>query len=494
MNRYSSTVQAISVISLLLFVQGVHAEEVQQTPGAPPGSVEQKAHRNEKRLSRQELEALNAKLHDAMALYYDQSYRLALPIFEEIAARIDTIDVLYWLGRTASMSGKPDLAIAKFKTVLERDPSLVEVRIELATAYLRKGDAAAAKAELQTVLAANPPEGLKQQVEQVLGNIALSDKRFFAAVRASIGPQYDTNINVGPGDPEITLPNGVGGGTLRSKQQEGPAMNANFNLDLLYDFGERDGFVWRNGINFLHNEYLSGGRNPKTDDSDFNYTQTDVHTAIEYYAPAFRARMPFGMVDRRFSNRSLSRSYYFGPSVEYNLTKALELTLGYRFEEEEFIGKALDAQSNITHTLTFGPRYSLEAANALHVLSFLGSYARRDAPAFDPNNRGNAFSDFSYDEWSIGPSYFTHFKTGTELYADMRYRGRSYDGPTFFFKDVTDHRKDQWFTASVALSQTFYKNYFVSAYYSYIRNDSNTPLFDFDKHVAGVNFGVNFNL
>ncbi len=54
-----------------------------------------------KSLSSTELAKLNLKLRRAMALYYDNSYQLALPLFQQIAASIETQDVLYWLGKTA---------------------------------------------------------------------------------------------------------------------------------------------------------------------------------------------------------------------------------------------------------------------------------------------------------------------------------------------------------------------------------------------------------
>jgi len=126
-----------------------------------------------------------------MALYYNQSYRLALPLLEEIATRIDTLDVLYWLGHAAYERGRTDLAIAKFKTILERNPDLPEVRLELATAYLKAGDGRATRAELQKVLAAKPPEHLRQQIEQVVATIDRTDKRFFAFVRVPQASVWD---------------------------------------------------------------------------------------------------------------------------------------------------------------------------------------------------------------------------------------------------------------------------------------------------------------
>ncbi len=459
---------------LLLFIllANSHAQEGQISEGPVPQLLDQKDQAQAKRLSRQELQKLNAKLREAMALYYNRSYRLALPILEEIAARIDTMDVLYWLGRAAYESGRPELAIAKFKTMLERNPDLPQVRLELALAYLKAGDTVAARAELQKVLATTPPEALRQQIEQVVARIDLSEKRFFASVFASIGPQYDTNINVGPIDEQITLP---GGGILTAKTLEGWMIQYNVSGDAVYDFGAQDGFVLHNYVDFLHNGYLG------SPDDEFNYTQIDVGTALEYYGLEGRAQLPFGFMDRRFSNEDLSHVFYLAPNISYRLGRNLDFNLGYSFQDEEFVDEANDAQSNVTNSGAFGPSLRFETENAGHLLSLVGLYSGRNAVA----------DRFSYQEWSIEPYYFARFKTGTEVYVDLGYLNRDYEAPALLFAALGD-REDQRYWATVAVSQRFYKNYFISIGYTYIRNNSNVPLFEYDKMLAGINLGVNF--
>lgn len=447
--------------------------ERQAEPGAQPPAPQQ-AEVTSKRVSREELEALNAKLREAMTLYYDGAFRLALPILNEIAQRIDTMDVLYWLGHAAYMSGEPDLAIAEFKTLLARNPNQPYVRLELAMAYLQKRDTASAKSEVQKLIEAKPPPAVQRQAERLASYIQRSEKRLFASVRATIGPQFDTNVTAGPSDDTVNV---LGDGILRAeKQREGWLINNNFNFDLLYDFSDRDGWFWRNSLYFLHNEYLD------SDDKDFNYTYTSPRTGLEYYGPQVRARLPFGMVDTRFANESLSRSFFLNPSLEYSLTKRLELTLGYRYEDEEFIGRVRDAQSNLTHSSIFGPRYRFELGNTVHIASLLWGYSARDAEA----------ERFSYNEWSVGPSYFLRFETGTEAYVSASFLDRDYDAPAFVFTRLPD-RADERYAVTVALSQTLYKNYFVSASFSYIQNDSNVSLFEYDKILAGISIGINFN-
>lgn len=429
-----------------------------------------------KTISRQELEALNQKLREAMSLYYDRSYRLALPLFKEIAARLDAIDVLYWLGRTAYGVQDWDLAIEQFSEILRRDPSLLPVRIELASAYLKKHEVAEAKNQLGILLDQNPSENLRISAQELLARLEDSDKRLFSSVRASIGTQYDDNVNIALNNntSTIILENGA---TLTPQQQlNGWFVQSNLNGDLLYDFGERDGFVWRSQLSFLHNEYVDPPRD------NFNYSLINLQNGVEYYSDQFTGKLPFGFLDQRFSNRDLSHTFYLAPNLEYNLSDELSVFLGYRFASEDFVFPGTNPQDNYTNTGFFGPKYSFKTGDISHVITLQATVSSRNAEAVR----------FSYDDWSIGPSYYLRFNTGTELYFEGRYLDRDYQAPALLFNNLGDRRDDR-FSASVVLSQDFMKHFFVNATFTYIRNKSNVPVFDYEKLLAGLNIGLNYD-
>ncbi|MGH8605858.1 MAG: surface lipoprotein assembly modifier [Gammaproteobacteria bacterium] len=472
MRRLSVSANGILAVLALVAFGWAAAQDLER--GATPAPPKAQGAGEPKKLSPQEVAELNAKLRQAMALYYDQSYRLALPLFQEIAQQAGTIDIFYWLGRTAAKVGLPDLAIEKFRSVLERDPKRTSVRLELALAYLKKGDRPAAEAELKKALEAEPPAGLREQIEQLAQYIERADKRVAIALRASIGPAFDNNINVAPTDSIINRDDGA---VLRTGERlEGWFIDFDALADLFYDFGKKDAFAWRGDVFFLHHEY------PGSANSEFNYTQIDARSALEYGRPEFRIRLPGGFIDRRFSNEDLSHAFYVAPSADYYLRRDLRFTVGYRYEDEEFVDDADDEQSNVTHIGSFGPNYRFAAVGADHFVSLIGAYASRDANA----------ERFSYKDWSIGPSYVAQWKSGTQATVYLRYLGRDYDAPAPDFETSGD-RKEHRYTAVLSLSQTFYRNYFVSASFSYIRNDSNVALFDYDKLLAGINLGVNFN-
>lgn len=472
----------ICVVSIALFHPG-HADDLtmpaEKSLPFPPKARD--AHVNG--LPQPDLLSLNSKLRQAMALYYNRQYRLALPILQEVAANDDRTQVLFWLGRSAYETGQSQLAIEKYQYILAREPKLSRVRLELAAAYIQQGNKVAARSELQRLIDENPDAALKQQIEQAMQGLdhpqeIATTKRFYTAIRASMGPEYDSNVNVVPKDELISL---AKGGSLKTDGiLDGWLIKFNVNADSIYDFGDPGGFAWHNHLQFLHQEY------PDKTNSNFNYTQTDVYTGLDYYAGRYKAKLPVGFIDRRFANQSLSQSYYFMPNLEINVVNNVDFALSYRYENEDFISQ-YEALSNRTHTGTFGPRYKFKAFDAEHSLALLGSYSRRDA-----NNNPLFPGRWSYNEWSVGPSYFARFNTGTEVYLDFKYLHRNYDAPALSFEDKGT-RLDNRCTMTFSLSQTFYKYYFASLSYNYTDNGSNAALFNYDKNMVGLNIGTNLN-
>ena len=142
--------------------------------------------------------AVNNKLRRATELYYQESYRLALPIFQDVAAQVDTIDVRLWYGRAAYGSGETDTAIEQFQAILKRNPDLVEVRLDLALAHIQAGNIEKARWELDKARAGKPPPALLDKIDLVIKRLKRADQRLFTSLRASAGVKGDNNVNAVP--------------------------------------------------------------------------------------------------------------------------------------------------------------------------------------------------------------------------------------------------------------------------------------------------------
>ncbi len=457
-------ITAVYVLWLSLIFNFAHAQN--DLPSASQSG-------NYKSLPRHEINTLNVKLQRAMTLYYDNQFILALPLLQDIAKKLDTIDVLFWLGRAASQSQKPDIAINSFKKILSRDPSLLTVRLELAIAYIQNGQDILANEALDLIQNTNPAESIQLAVKKIKASILPPPSRWLFSANTSLGMEYDDNINIGPNDDTITLPGGNGFLTADNVLR-GWLLKSIVNTNLAYQFQNMPNFVWRSRLNFLHHEYQDSPRD------DFNYTRIDLNSGFEYYATQFRIRLPFGFVNQRFSNEELSRIFYLTPDFEYALNSHLKLDVSYRFELESFDEQANKAQDNTSHTVNISPRFQFNTEHSLQLLSLNTGFAVKEASA----------ERFSYDEWSLAPSYFIRLTSGTELSLLGRYANRRYDSPALLFENSGD-RHDKRLSATAVIRQYFQKYYYISASYSYIRNDSNIALFDYTKSLVAVNIGVN---
>lgn len=106
----------------------------------------------------------------------------------------------YLLGIAAQDSGKPGKAVLAFERVLGVDKDYPGVRLNLARAYLKLENLPRAKAEFQTVLAQNPPEGVKVAIHGLLDAIkdleGAKRTRVAGSVESALGS--GSNVNVEP--------------------------------------------------------------------------------------------------------------------------------------------------------------------------------------------------------------------------------------------------------------------------------------------------------
>jgi len=119
------------------------------------------------------------------------------------------------LARIYARSEMPSRALAEFQAVLHDEPDRIDVRLGLAEALWREGQAAEAKAECETVLQYRPQsikanlimaaalqaEGLGQHADQVLQQAALADPLGEYAQRI-----FGADAPLPPADPTIEVP------------------------------------------------------------------------------------------------------------------------------------------------------------------------------------------------------------------------------------------------------------------------------------------------
>lgn len=410
-----------------------------------------------------------AQLAEALRYYYEQEYERALPLFQELAEQQETLDLLYWVGSSAAQSGRHELAVEKLKRLIAAQPDLHRARLELADVYIQTGRLKEARRELETVRAGDPPEAVRQGIDRRLALIERRQQKLSWQVAFSQGYQYDDNVSSGPDDHQVS----VSGGTLslnRTQQEvDGNVWLTRLLANARYDLGAPGDFFWNAGINF-YNSVVS-------DHSEFNYTRTDITTGPLWAGPRDLVRLNLGYTDSSYGSERLSSAVHLDPSVEHFFTPAVSLQAAYTYADEDYRESKLAGADNRLHRLSFGPNFYLRERR--HVVAAYYTYETRKAE----------LSRNTYDADVLTATYFTRLPTDTELFVYWSWFDRRYESapPLYGAK-----RKDRRHTFSLTATQRFWERYFASLGYTYMLNDSNAKLYDFDRNILTLNLGVTF--
>ena len=486
MKRRNCVHLMLALVLLILVPSMTFSQTGQGGEGAPEksalaGEFDKEALEKLKKMTPAEVEELDRKLAEALTHLYDKDYARALPIFREISDRVETMDILFWFASAAAGAGETELSIKKYTQMLSVDPNLHRVRLELANVYFRAGKYKEARQELETVLDAKPPESVENNVRRLLAAIDEKTKRLYTNLRVSLGFQRDGNVSAGPDGELIYVPDGGVIGPLTNTQKKLADWVAVANLagNALYDFGDKGGWMWNNTGSLYQTHNLEY--------HEFDFTQWRLTTGPWLVGRKSVLKVPIGYAENIFEHDHLYDTFDFSPSYEYFFTPRFSLRGMFSYSEDKYEktsppGFDKSGEDAEHREWEINPNFYLN--NRKDLLSFFVSLDNVNTP----DNR------FTYDDVNWAVSYFKPFNVygwDLEFYSRYKYTKRDYETPALLWP--TDHfRRDHKHNFYFALSKNISKRYFASVSYNYIRNDSNTDLYTFNKYIYGFNIGAKF--
>lgn len=437
-------------------------------------------------LSGKEIEALDRELIKALDFYYNNQFSLALPIFRRISDKYETPDLLYWIGRSASKTSDYKLAEEKLKKLLSMKPDLHQARLELALVYINSGKYEAAKQELELVRSANPPENIMSSIDHYMELIDKKTKKLTWALHFIQSYQYDDNITSGPSK---SLIEGSTFSILLTDRQKKLSSNnwlTDLNAEARYDLGDSGNFLWNGGINIYYSHSFR--------DSEFHYMDTGAFTGPLWAGSHDFFKMPGGISHKQYGGDSLSNTFYLGPSLEHLFTNRFSLKLNYTYAIEDYSNKKYSdaGYDNSNHLISFGPNFFLEERN--RIISGLFSYEDQKADTEVQSYYATHYSISYFTKFKM--PYFTKFKTKTELllyygFVDKKYE--KYDSTSVLYLLYPDKsRQDRKSTIIIAIGQNITERFFATSEFTYIDNNSNLELFDFNKMTFTLSGGIKF--
>ena len=423
------------------------------------------------RMSPEAISSLDQKLAKALVDYYDGKYASALPIFLEVAEKIETMDLRFWIGVSAMHMGKTDLAIEKFQRMLAVDPELHRIRLELASTYFRAKRYDDALKELERVKTAvpPPPPAVMENIERLLAAIDERTRQFFWNARVFQGILFDDNVSAGPGERELAV---VGGNlTLddASIKFADEASVTDLVGSVIYDFGERGGLMWNLESSLYNRAYFSA--------SQFNFFLVDVNTGPWWAHQRGILKVPVGYSYLEYGSDRLSQIFHVFPSYEFRLAPNISLKGSYSFSNTNYYAASNSDLDNTRQRFELIPTFYLKNRN--HIVTAAAAYEASDADS----------ERFSYDGPILSASYSTRLPFGTEVYLGYEWYKRDYDDKPLLFDVI---REDKQNRILVSLTQPFLDYFFAAFSFEYIDNDSNAALYKYDRKTYLINIGARF--
>jgi hypothetical protein len=378
----------------------------------------------------------------------------------------------YLLGVAALDTGRAGEAVFSLERVLSAQPDFDGARLELARAHFEAGDLAAARAQFSYLATRAPPAEAGRVIDRYVAAIdqrtGQGQQRWSGFLETGAG--YDSNANGATGDVQFL------GLELNAENVETDSAFVMLAGGVDHSAGVM------NGLSSASSLRIDYRNNP---DAHFvDQAVASAATALYWSAGSWRTSGGingfYGWLDgsahESYLGLNAGLTRFFGDSWELGA----RLQGGpVRYHDQQL--EVLDVNRYLgALTLT---RYAVLTAGGRVSVSLVGGTddAQNPTPTSDYSN--DRIGGRLTGSWPIGQS--------TGLYLEAGYLQSDYaDSPGFFGTD----RQDDQYAAVIAADVDRWPGdgWTLSPHLRYVRNQSNVPLYDYDRWEAGVSLRRSF--
>lgn len=409
-------------------------------------------------------------LTKAEELLKTQDFKSAYALLEPMEAEESgNVKYDYMLGIAGMESGHVTRAIFALERVLAVEPNNVQARAMIAKAYFQAGEVENAKQEFQNVLKADTGKDFAKLIE---GNLRAIDRstgqsRAFGAY-LDFGIGHDTNVNSATFNNDITFPSGTtatltGNSVQKSSNFMSGAAGVSFRAPVFtkgFDvYGSLEG---NNKFNWIRNE--------------FDTTSIDAALGMRYrkFVDTFSAELQYNDFD--VDSATFRRSYGVNARWMHDIDDKNQVGVYANTAKLEYPTSSLRDGHRHVGGVTFGHAFSGDKSPVV----FTNVYAGRENT--NANNLGNDI----YGARLTGQLAFNYKWVG---FAGAGFEKREYDGP-----DTTSNvdRSDKQYDMSIGVRYLPTQNWTIKPQLTYLKNESNTSLYEYDRYILSINFRKDF--
>lgn len=375
----------------------------------------------------------------------------------------------------SSLFASVNLQIAELEAKLIENETDHKARLDLAKLYFEMGMFKESKANFETVLATEPPEQVKRNIEFFLSKIESYETRSRLSLFAEVGAGQDSNVNAHPGEAKLMdyMVSDLGysaDGLSLSDKVASAFMQESLSGRYAYDFGRR-GFWGAEVGAFVYNQSFDEA-------GDFDILFREATLGASYRQPAWSLSLPIskGMMD--YGGKGYMDIDSFSPlcSMMPDPLSSVALQAVWRtkkYEDSVYSGRDSEVTGgSISYSRIVG---SYKAG--------VGAGIEKEAVLRDGSE---VFVDRGQQELRLNlATELFDFATlnMAAFYRDIRFSD-AVDATT------PDKRNDRFALVSAAVQKPFGQSFAANLKANYSRNDSNYKPATYDK--TQVLFSLNY--
>jgi len=372
-------------------------------------------------------------------------------------------------------SGKTFEAIKLFETILDNQPTLNRVRLELAVAYHQATRYEDALREFKLVLD-DPatPENVRLSILAYLAQLTSDELK--PATRSSysfytgIGALYNSNINATPGAGLSPVT-----GISNADKISSPGTNVNLSASHRYRLkspldvmGSATFFEWQSQAGLNSNLYSRT--------SDYDYSVLSLSTGPALSAPGrWRAIAGFRADQILLGSSQLALFTSLNPAITFDLGHYRNLTIEAAYTQHKY-DKADDSGRDGSETM-FGTGYSTLVKN--NQIGLEGGFRNR--------NNDADLAGYSYYDTELYFNGFVVLSEQATVYMRLNRHHYDYTGPDPAINIKRDEKESQYAIGyNRDLRDGVLKDWTFNLEYSANANTSNVPDFEYRRNIIST--------
>jgi tetratricopeptide (TPR) repeat protein len=406
--------------------------------------------------------------------------------FEEVMRDPDNIDLNYRYAQTQIALGEVRGAAATLERILLLEPNLPRVRLLYAVVLFRLDNLEDAEREFARLRALDMPATLRAEIDLYVDEIRKRRQRTRVKVLASVGGQYDTNRNAGPGSGQLLF-SGVqipATGTTRARGDF--SVNGIGRVDVSHDLGFQDRHKAVGAITYYDSDQVD------QDSLDLRVVSGEAGFAFDLGPLTLTPQATARYVN--LARQSYQQSEGLNLTAEYKMTTELTLSAFGEAEYQRFyaIDVSTDAFSRTgwQYRGGVGAAYKLSPTQQISLdLSYLDKRAEQNYYAYRTVEAtlGHAWL------FPGGQFLLTSFAVAREAYdepdpaissnlrTDWRYRGRLTLGQPV--AELFGVEAPAWWLRDLTLTAT----------YETLRSESNITNYTYWNHRGSIGLSKRFD-